>query len=56
MRTDVEISRNAETTEAFTIYFDEIKSGAQMIILWDDMKVGLPITIVEDAPAKTKKN
>lgn len=58
LRTDVDINRNNETTEAFTIYFDEIKAGAQMVILWDDMKVGLPITVVEEpsAPVKTKKN
>ncbi len=56
LRTDVEINRNAETTEAFTIFFEETKNGAQMVILWDDMKVGLPITIIEEAPVKTRKH
>ncbi len=58
LRTDIDVDRNNETTEAFTIYFEEIKSNsAQMIILWDDLKAALPITFIEDAPVKPiKKN
>jgi hypothetical protein len=56
LRTDIDISRNAENTEAFTIFFEETKNGAQMVILWDDLKAGLPITIIEDVVTKPKKN
>ena len=58
LRTEIDIARNNETVEAFTIYFEETKNnGAQMIILWDDLKATLPMTFIEDAPVKpTKKN
>ena len=44
LRTDIDIDKNAENTEAFTIYFDETKNGANLIMLWDDLKAVLPIT------------
>lgn len=56
LRADIDVTKNGESTEAFTMYFEETKSGAQMIILWDDMKAGLPITVVEDVVTKPKKN
>lgn len=48
LRTDIDIDRNIETTEAFTIYFDETKTGANMIMLWDDLKAVLPITLANN--------
>lgn len=64
LRTDISIEKNPDTTEAFTIYFEETKIGANMIFLWDDRKAVLPIAIAADTlvvpvkkPAKnTKKN
>lgn len=56
LRTDIDINRHTENTEAFTIFFEEMKNGAQMIILWDDLKAGLPITVVEEAATRSKKN
>lgn len=56
LRTDVEISRNTDNTEAFTMFFEETKNGAQMVILWDDLKAGLPISFTEEPATKTKRN
>lgn len=56
LRTDVEISRNTDNTEAFTMYFEETKNGAQMVILWDDLKAGLPISFTEEPATKAKRN
>ena len=60
LRTDVEVDKTSDNVEAFTIYFDDTKSGANMIILWDDVKATLPITEAEaTAPVKkpvVKKN
>lgn len=56
LRTDVDINRNTENTEAFTIFFEETKNGAQLVILWDDLKAGLPISVIEDVVAKPKRN
>lgn len=46
LRKDLDIDRNTENVEAFTIYFDETKKGANLIMLWDDLKVVLPISII----------
>ncbi|MFY7898703.1 MAG: DUF2911 domain-containing protein [Chitinophagaceae bacterium] len=45
LRTDASVEKNAESIEAFTIYFEETKSGANLIILWDDAKAVLPIVL-----------
>ena len=45
LRADADIDRNTETVEAFTIYFEETKTGANMIILWDDIRAVLPISL-----------
>lgn len=55
-RADIDIDKNNDTVEAFTIYFDETKAGANMIFLWDDVKAVLPITLVDDTPAAPAKN
>lgn len=44
LRTDVTLEKTADVTEALTIYFDDTKNGANLIIMWDDVKVSLPIT------------
>jgi hypothetical protein len=54
LRTDIDVDKNTDNAEAFTIYFDDTKSGANMIFLWDDLKAVMPITALPDAaPAKT---
>ena len=49
LRADADIDRNTETVEAFTIYFEETKTGANMIILWDDVRAVLPISLSGNA-------
>lgn len=48
LRTDIKVEKNADIVENFTIYFDETKTGANVIFLWDDVKATLPVTIVPD--------
>lgn len=45
MRTDIAIEKNADTVEALTMYFEETKKGANLIIMWDDVKATLPINL-----------
>ncbi len=47
VRKDVDLEKNNETVEAFTMYFEETRNGANLIILWDDIKASLPITLVK---------
>jgi Protein of unknown function (DUF2911) len=50
LRTDIDIDKSSETTEAFTLYFDENKSGAVLQFFWDDIKGSLPMML--PAPKK----
>ena len=43
LRTTIPIDKNTEIVEAMTIYFEETKTGANLIMLWDDTKVTFPI-------------
>ena len=45
-RVDIKPEKNIDVTENFTMYFDDAKNGANLIILWDDVKAVLPITLV----------
>jgi hypothetical protein len=54
IRTDIDLEKNAESVEAFTIYFDDTKNGANLIFLWDDIKTSLPITLVDETNSKKK--
>ena len=45
LRTDISIEKNSETVEALTMYFEETKKGANLIIMWDDVKATLPIIL-----------
>lgn len=59
LRTDIDVDKNTENVEAFTIYFDDTKTGASLIFLWDDMKAVMPLVAVDEpaAPVKgVKKN
>lgn len=47
LRTDVKVEKQQEPIEAFTLVFDKIDSGANMIMAWDDVKTTLPITIIK---------
>lgn len=54
LRAEIDVERTGDSTDAFTIYFDETKTGANMIFLWDDVKAVLPLA-EEVASAKTTK-
>ena len=45
LRTDVVIEKNTEIIEALSLYFEETKTGANLLILWDDVKATLPISL-----------
>lgn len=56
LRVDIDVDRNTESVEAFTIYFEETKTGTNMIILWDDTKVTLPVAVVDESATIKKKS
>ncbi len=43
LRTDVPVKITDSPVEAFTIYFEDMKGGSNLNILWDSVKVVLPI-------------
>ncbi len=47
VRKTVTLSRDNEVIEAFTMYFEDTRTGANLIMLWDDIKAVLPITLVK---------
>jgi hypothetical protein len=54
IRSEIDVEKNTESVEAFTMYFDDTKNGANLIFLWDDIKTSLPIILVEDTKSKKK--
>lgn len=48
LRTDIQVAKTTENIEAFTMYFDEINNGANLIILWDNLKVVLPVSLISN--------
>ncbi|MBY0481076.1 MAG: DUF2911 domain-containing protein [Chitinophagaceae bacterium] len=54
VRADIDVEKNADNIEAFTIYFEDAKTGANMIALWDDVKTSLPIVLDEKTGSKKK--
>lgn len=52
LRTEINVEKNTENVEAFTIYFEDTKTGANMVIVWDDVKTNLPITLVAESTKK----
>ncbi|MFC4233515.1 DUF2911 domain-containing protein [Parasediminibacterium paludis] len=45
LRTTISTDKTSEAVEAMTIYFEETKTGANLIIMWDDIKGILPINL-----------
>jgi hypothetical protein len=43
VRFDVPVQKNSDNVESFTMYFDPAKDGASLNILWDNVKVAVPI-------------
>ena len=44
LRADATVQYTDNNTEYFTIYFEDGKSGTTLIVLWDNVKVSLPIS------------
>jgi hypothetical protein len=47
VRKTVTLDKDNDVVEAFTMYFEETRTGANLIMLWDDIKAVLPITLVK---------
>ncbi len=46
LRTDVPVQKLNDTTiESLTIYFEDAKRSANLIVMWDDAKISLPILL-----------
>jgi hypothetical protein len=45
VRVDIPVQSNEETTEALTMYFEDNASGANLIMMWDNVKALLPVTL-----------
>lgn len=56
MRTDIDVNRVADTVEAFTMYFEDAKTGANLVILWDNQRAVMPIILNGDNAVIPKKN
>jgi hypothetical protein len=40
---DVPVEKNSEMTEALTMIFEKRMDGANLVIVWDNVRVALPI-------------
>jgi len=47
VRTDVKVEKTPDSVENFTMFFDDTKNGANLIMQWDDVKAILPITLTK---------
>jgi hypothetical protein len=45
VRVDIPVQSNEETTEALTMYFEDNASGANLVMMWDNVKALLPVTL-----------
>ncbi|QEC68235.1 DUF2911 domain-containing protein [Panacibacter ginsenosidivorans] len=43
LRTDVDVMMGTKVIEAFTMYFEDVKDGTNLVIMWDTIKVTVPI-------------
>ncbi len=54
---DAEVSSNSDIYEGFTIQFEDVSNGFNMLLLWDTIKVTVPIQKIGaiENPSKKKK-
>lgn len=45
LRADVPVQKLNDVVEFLTIYFEDVKNGSNLIVMWDNQKVSLPITL-----------
>ena len=50
------VSSNTDVYEGFTIQFEDVNNGFNMLLLWDALKVTIPIQKVGDLNKSLKKN
>jgi hypothetical protein len=55
LRTEVPVIKTLDSTDAFTLYFEENNLGAGLIIMWDQVKVMLPISFSKETVTNKKK-
>ena len=55
LRTEVPVIKTLDSTDAFTLYFEETNLGAGLIIMWDQVKVMLPISFSKEPVTNKKK-
>jgi len=55
LRTEVPVIKTLDSTDAFTLYFEENNLGAGLIIMWDQVKVMLPISLSKETVINKKK-
>ena len=55
LRTDVPVIKTLDSTDAFTLYFEETNLGSGLIIMWDQVKVMLPISYAKETVTNKKK-
>jgi hypothetical protein len=47
VRTTVPVQKLTESADAFTIFFEKVASGVNIVFAWDDAKVTLPFSITD---------
>jgi hypothetical protein len=45
VRVDIPVQQADDAAEALTIYFDDTASGANLVMMWDNVKTVLPVTL-----------
>ncbi len=55
LRTEVPVIKTLDSIDAFTLYFEETNLGAGLIIMWDQVKVMLPISYAKETVTNKKK-
>jgi hypothetical protein len=45
IKMDVPVQKQTEITESFTIVFEKSLTGTNLIVVWDDVKISLPIVL-----------
>lgn len=45
LRVDVPVQKLTDTIEYLTIYFEDGKNGANLVVMWDNQKVSLPVSL-----------
>jgi hypothetical protein len=47
LRVELPVIKQTDITEAFTMVFEKVSTGANLLMVWDDVKISLPIVFVK---------